>query len=151
MSSLKIDRKHFPIAVVIALFTASAGLCAEEGAQHPCASVRDDGDRLACYDAAFGKPATAKSPDQFGLPTEKPSPSTPAEPATITAAVTKLDRLHDGKFVVTLDNSQVWSQSEINSQADVRVGDSITVRRGALKSYLLVTKAGIATRVKRVK
>ena len=145
MSSLKIDRKHFPIAVVIALFTASAGLCAEEDTQHPCASVRDDGDRLACYDAAFGKPATAKSPEQFGLPTEKPSPSTPAEPTTITATV------HDGKFVVTLDNAQVWSQSEINSQADVRVGDSITVRRGALKSYLLVTKAGIATRVKRVK
>lgn len=150
MSSLKINRKHIAFTVFM-VFTASACLCAEEDTQHACASVRDDGDRLACYDDAFGKPASAKSPDQFGLPPEKPSPSAPAEPTTITAAVTKLDRLRDGKFVVTLDNGQVWSQSEINSQADVRVGDSVTVRRGALKSYLLVTKAGIATRVKRIK
>ena len=53
--------------------------------------------------------------------------------------------------MVTLDNAQVWAQSEINSQADVEIGDSVTVRRGALGSYLLVTKAGIGTRVKRVK
>jgi len=45
----------------------------------------------------------------------------------------------------------VWSQSEFNSQADVDIGDTITVRRGALGSYLLVTKAGIGTRVRRVK
>jgi hypothetical protein len=45
----------------------------------------------------------------------------------------------------------VWSQTEFNSQADVQVGDAITVRRGALGSYLLVTKAGVGTRVRRVK
>jgi hypothetical protein len=52
---------------------------------------------------------------------------------------------------VTLDNAQVWAQSEFNSQADVEIGDSVTVRRAAFGSYLLVTKAGIGTRVKRVK
>ena len=72
-------------------------------------------------------------------------------PTSVTAAITSLARRRDGKFVVTLDNAQVWSQSEFNSQADVQVGDAITVRRGALGSYLLVTKAGIGTRVKRVK
>lgn len=36
----------------------------------------------------------------------------------------------DGKFVVTLDNSQVWSRSEISSQAFIEVGDTVTVRRG---------------------
>lgn len=143
-------RKADSIALVIALFTATANLCAEEGARHPCAQVHDDGDRLACYDNAFGKPANAKPDEQFGLPPKQPSPATSA-PETVTASVTAIRLLHDGKFVVTLDNAQVWSQSEINSQADVRVGDSVTVRRGALKSYLLVTKAGIATRVKRVK
>jgi hypothetical protein len=72
-------------------------------------------------------------------------------PDSVTAAIKSLDRRRDGKFVVTLDNTQVWAQSEFNSQADVQVGDAITVRRGALGSYLLVTKAGIGTRVKRVK
>jgi hypothetical protein len=142
-------RSASSIVLSIASFTASASVCAEDVTRHPCAEVRDSADRLACYDKAFGKPAQA--PDaQFGLPPKQPSPEA-AEPDTVTAAVTAIRLLHDGKFVVTLDNAQVWSQSEINSQADVRVGDSVTVRRGALRSYLLVTKGGIATRVKRVK
>ena len=66
-------------------------------------------------------------------------------------SIKSLDWRRDGKFVVTLDNTQVWAQSEFNSQADVQVGDAITVRRGALGSYLLVTKAGLGTRVMRVK
>jgi hypothetical protein len=146
-----LHRKIVSVAVVAASFTASANLRAEEGTGHPCAQVRDDGDRLACYDKAFGKPATAAPPERFGLPPKEPSPAQAAAPDSVTAAVTALDRLRDGKFVVTLDNAQVWSQSEINSQAIVQVGDTVTVRRGAFSSYLLVTKAGIATRVKRVK
>ena len=48
----------------------------------------------------------------------------PAAPDSVTAAIKSLDRRRDGKFVVTLDNTQVWAQSEFNSQADVRVGDA---------------------------
>lgn len=146
-----LHRKIVSIAVIATSFAASANLCAEEDTRHPCAQVRDDHDRLACYDKAFGKSATATPPERFGLPPKEPSPEQTAAPNSVTAAVTALDRLRDGKFVVTLDNAQVWSQSEINSQADVKVGDTVTVRRGAFSSYLLVTKAGIATRVKRVK
>lgn len=139
------------IVTVVALMAATADLRAAEPAQHPCAQVRDDTERLACYDSEFGKPAKSTSPGkQFGRPA-KPAPAAAAEPASVTASVTALDRLRDGKFVVTLDNSQVWSQSEINSQAFVEVGDTVTVRRGVLGSYLLVTKSGIATRVKRVR
>lgn len=140
------------------LIFATRLLFAAEEAKHPCAHVRDSKDRLACYDQAFGKPADsepAATAEKFGLP-EKEVPAKNkagenAEPSSVTAAVTSLSRQRDGKFVATLDNAQVWSQTEINSQADVRVGDAVTVRRGAFGSYLLVTKAGIATRVRRVK
>jgi hypothetical protein len=50
-----------------------------------------------------------------------------------------------------LDNAQIWSQSEINSKANVRVDDLVTVRRAVLGSYLLVTGVGVATRVTREK
>ena len=146
----------------LTLIVTSGILFAADEAQHPCAHVRNDTDRLACYDQAFGKPAAsaaASSPapkEQFGFTEKEMARNTgqsaaPAAPDSVTAAIKSLDRRRDGKFVVTLDNAQVWAQSEINSQADVQAGDAITVRRGALGSYLLVTKAGIGTRVKRVK
>jgi len=144
------------IAVGVAIIVCPATSFAADDAGHPCARVRDDKDRLACYDQAFGKPAdsvTAAPAAKFGLP-EKEVPRKSGEnaaPTSVVAAITSLSRQRDGKFVVTLDNAQVWSQTEINSQADVQVGDAVTVRRGALSSYLLVTKAGIATRVRRLK
>lgn len=150
------------IAMSVTLIVTSRILFAADEVQHPCAHVRDDTDRLACYDQAFGKPpasAAATSPapsEQFGFTEKEVARNTGQSTASIApdsvkAAIKSLDRRRDGKFVVTLDNTQVWAQSEFNSQADVQVGDAITVRRGALGSYLLVTKAGIGTRVKRVK
>ena len=147
------------LAMAVVLIACPTTLFAAEDAKHPCTHVRDSADRLACYDQAFGKPtdSVAAAPaEQFGfkekeIKRQTEQPAEPAAPASVTAAITSLTRQRDGKFVVTLDNAQVWSQSELNSQADVRVGDAVTVRRGALGSYLLVTKAGIATRVKRVK
>ena len=106
--------------------------------------------------ASQRQPVAAVPKAQFGF-TEKEAarntgqPAGSTTPSSVTATITSLDRRRDGKFVVTLDNTQVWSQSEFNSQADVDIGDTITVRRGALGSYLLVTKAGIGTRVRRVK
>jgi hypothetical protein len=149
-----------PIAAALVLGANSPALLAADTAKHPCANVRDNADRLACYDQAFGKPAeTAAAPApqaQFGY-TEQEARRQAGHTAeddgtkSISATVTALERSRDGKFVVTLDNAQSWSQSEYNSQADVSVGDTVTVGRGALGSYLLVTKAGIGTRVRRVK
>ena len=150
------------IAMGVTLIVTSRILFAADEAQHPCAQLRNDTERLACYDQAFGKPAaaaaaTAAAPnEQFGFTEKELARSTgqsaaSAAPESVTAAITSVVRRHDGKFVVALDNAQVWAQSEFNSQADVEIGDSVTVRRGALGSYLLVTKAKIGTRVRRVK
>lgn len=144
------------IVIGIALIGIAETVFAADSTTHPCASVRDATERLTCYDQAFGKPAepvAAVPKAQFGF-TEKEVARNAGQSAgstSVTATITSLDRRRDGKFVVTLDNTQVWSQSEFNSQADVGIGDTITVRRGALGSYLLVTKAGIGTRVRRVK
>jgi hypothetical protein len=148
-------KKLISIAMGVALIASTRTLFGAEDPKHPCAQVRDNADRLACYDQAFGKPANSVAAPavKFGLPAkEVPQHSGEnAAQASVSAVISSLIRQHDGKFVVTLDNAQVWSQTELNSQADVEAGDTITVRRGALGSYLLVTKAGIGTRVKRVK
>jgi hypothetical protein len=150
------------IAMSATLIVTSGILSAADGSGHRCAQIRDNAERLACYDQAFGKPAEsvaaiAAAPDQhFGFKEKEmarndPQPAVSSAPDSVTAAIKSVDRRRDGKFVVTLDNAQVWAQSEFNSLADVEIGDPVTVRRGVLGSYLLVTRAGIGTRVKRVK
>jgi hypothetical protein len=57
-------------------------------------------------------------------------------------------RRADGRLVVTLDDGQVWSQIERDAAVEVAVGDKVTVRPGLLGSNILVTRAGVQTKVK---
>jgi hypothetical protein len=153
-------------SLLLLMVSSSSG--AGDGAPPSCASVPDDTARLACYDRMFGgptgatvaeaSPAPNKHQDpQFGLSARaieraaRDATNAPAPPTSISDAVTKLQFLRDGKFVATLANGQVWAQAEFESQALVAVGDTVTVKRGALGSYLLVTKDGVATRAKRLR
>jgi hypothetical protein len=72
-------------------------------------------------------------------------------PSSFVAKVTTVEWRRDNRFVVTLDNSQVWQQAETLTTARPMAGDPVTIRAAALGSYLLVTKASIATRVRRVR
>ena len=72
-------------------------------------------------------------------------------PSSFVAKVTTIEWRRDNRFVVTLDNSQVWQQTETLTTARPMAGDPVTIRAAALGSYLLVTKASIATRVRRVR
>ena len=121
------------IAMSVALIVTTRILFAADDAQHPCAHVRNDTDRLACYDQAFGKPRLPRrrlpaAPQRAvrihrkGSGAQHRAIRGPAAADSVTAAIKSLDRRRDGKFVVTLDNTQVWAQSEFNSQADVQSG-----------------------------
>jgi len=67
----------------------------------------------------------------------------------IAATVVQLSVRSNGRFIVTLDNGTVWSQSQNKSDVRVAVGDNITLKKASLGSYLLVTRDGVSTRVKR--
>lgn len=126
----------FPLCFVPALAWAAA--------PHPCATVESDADRLACYDRTFGTPAEPK-------PLPDPPPNKPeAVPERFTAVVSKIE-WRNGVFVATLDNGQVWMQSERDSRVQIAAQDTVTIRRASLGSYLLSGKQGIAARVKRVR
>ena len=67
----------------------------------------------------------------------------------IEATVVQLSVRSNGRFIVSLDNGTVWSQWQNKSDVRVAVGDSITLKKATLGSYLLVTRDGVSTRVKR--
>lgn len=137
-------------ALFIAFGASFQALAADEPPD--CSSIVDDASRLACYDRHFGSLRSPLNGAQAGADTGRMADHRPEKKVfTFTSKVTALDRRRDGQFVATLENGQAWEQSEINSRAEVRVGDSITIRRGALGSYLLTTAAGIGTRVKRLR
>jgi hypothetical protein len=121
-------------------------LASGEDSTHRCAQVQDDGQRLACYDAAYGRPA-AHSPAST---VAKPVKARSADPATAALAgtVSAVAQLRDGRMTYTLADGQRWTQVEADARVEVAVGNPVTVRRAMLGSYLLVTPSGATTRVR---
>jgi hypothetical protein len=157
-------RNLIPVSGLIAALALP--LCVHAAASHRCAEQVDDAQRLACYDAAFGKPvrpagaSTANTPVLSSSPVPSPSaplspaapaPAAAAQPVSFTAKVTALRSTANGRFVATLDNSQVWAQLEPDSTIQISVGDVITVKPGFAQSHFLLTPVGNRTRVSRVK
>jgi len=70
---------------------------------------------------------------------------------SISASVTDLQHGPNDRFVVVLDNGQVWRQIEVDSLAWPRMGETVTIRRGVLDSYMLITADRAASHVRRVK
>lgn len=137
------------------------------GAGSPrCSDIFDDAQRLACYDGAFGKPARpvgaapsasvapAAPVAQRLAPVPAPAVAAPVQPAAkakdepVSGQVVAVGRLPNDRFSVTLDNGQLWTQLERDLAAEVRVGDTVSIRPGMLGSWMLETRGGVKTRVK---
>jgi hypothetical protein len=125
-----------------------------------CASIQDGAQRARCYDrevAALSKaplptsPAVApESPPSFAVPAPPPPADfgvdslnrkarTIPEPvaATLQATVSTVREAQPGLYVLTLDNGQVWSQSESRTGFELKAGDSVSIKKGTMGSYRL--------------
>jgi len=164
----------------MALCMALLGNCgalqaAEARDTERCRALNDDAERLRCYDTLF--PRTS-APSAQSAPRDQP-PQPPAQTSgqgsldsngmfgltgaqeraaagtkiveRISASVTELRHERDGRFVVYLDNGQVWRQIETDTWSAPRQGERITIRRAAFGSYLLETDENLATHVRRIR
>lgn len=131
--------KSLPIAAATLLAVLQT-IPAPAADPHPCTAIPDDQERLACYDRTFGTPAAPK-------PLPDPPRAVGQPPEKFSATVSGVD-WRNGVFVVTLDNGDVWIQSERDSRVQPEAGEVVTVRRASFGSYLLSGKQGIAARVK---
>lgn len=76
------------IGLILALGGLSAGgaLAAEPDEPHVCAGIADAGERLACYDRAFGEPGSATESGISAAPAERSPASVPSASAPLAVA-----------------------------------------------------------------
>ncbi|MFT3729711.1 MAG: hypothetical protein QM759_17950 [Terricaulis sp.] len=143
---------------------------------YACATITDEHQRLACYDAAVGtlheaqnrgdvvavdrQQAERVNREAFGFSL----PSLPnlfggghhgerAAVAPLTAqdmTIQSVQRLGNGRALFTMSNGQVWLQIDDENSRNARQGGEVTVRTAAMGSFLMSVKAGgPALRVRR--
>jgi hypothetical protein len=146
---------YIALGCVFATTGTAVGQALPESIQ-ACRKETDDGHRLACFDREIAKFPQSVQPT-FGVtaapvPTvERPSSRNDVPVKYLTATVVELrDRLHAG-FVVTLDNGQMWVQNANEATRGVKVGDTVTIKPGALGSFWLVGPNGWLTKAHRVR
>jgi hypothetical protein len=154
-------------AIMLSLSMAMAASAAESSAtSHPCTTVVDPAERLACYDAAFPPVSGARSGaidveaeraralKNFGLNKiqvneRQPQPLRDLEPERIEAKVVRVTSRATGERIVTLDNGQTWLLTEATSKGRLKPGDPVTVRTAALGTFMMVTPSRAALRARR--
>ncbi|MGI9246130.1 MAG: hypothetical protein ACR2I8_05430 [Steroidobacteraceae bacterium] len=164
-------------ATVALMFLPLATPLVALGGPHPCSQLADDCQRLACYDAAFGRGGTAtdtsplaatstsigsaaaaaqvvaKSPEEnFGLSDSARRARDGEEgPQQIEAVIAAIALRPTGESVITLQDGQVWEQLGTDVTGRLRAGDAVTIRKAALGSFLLVGPDRNSLRVRRLR
>jgi len=152
--SAKYQTNMTPITTVPVLLLLFSTLQAVAGWQ-ACRNIGNDSERLGCYDAyarSLDKkslPSTAEEQQAaFGLPTKSPAENLQG----ISNRISKVETAGRGVRVLTLENGQVWRQVGSSSQPRLKPGDTVTIEKGALGSFILKKQgSNRSLRVKRIK
>ncbi|MCC7463773.1 MAG: hypothetical protein IT480_15095 [Gammaproteobacteria bacterium] len=154
------------VAIVMPFAGSTSTLAGAPGSGIECARLDDATARLACFDAAFPRPASAGAattpapvvrseidPQMPGLPQQRHTEGAfvKSPPGRFTAAVTAVRKLPSGYLLIDLNNGQQWQQTDTAPNFQLRAGDLITIRGGTFRSHLLVTASQSTAHVRRVR
>jgi hypothetical protein len=128
-----------PATSTAAAPAAAAATAGSTAAVAPAAAAATAGS------AAAAAPAAAPDAKNFGL-MRHPAP-TEQGPDRIQAKVARVDTDRLGKVRVLLDNGQAWVFTA--PEALLRVGEPVTIKRGAIESFLLTTASHHTYRAQR--
>ena len=124
-----------------------------------CSKESEQAARLACFDALVTT-IPAVDADKFGLTADiaRKHPPSEADAAVAAAAekvalpgkIVALRLAPRGEIIFTLDNRQVWMQTEVEPSKRFSLGDAVQIEHGAMGSYWLAADKARKTKVKRV-
>lgn len=96
------------------------------------------------------KPATpAADASSFGSYSAEHPDAAPVVPQSLNARVTALGKTIDGRPTLTLEGGALWLLDEVDPL--LAVGDTVTIRRGVLGSFLLETPTRRLHHVRRIR
>jgi hypothetical protein len=118
------------------------------GAAVAAAPVSQPAARAAAPPSAASAPAAAE--EDFGRTSVQKAALSGSRPQikSITAKVVGFGRSPNLRTEVTLDNGQVW-EYEDDPDRLLSIGDSVTIKRAMLGSFILVTPTKLSHRVRR--
>lgn len=165
----------YALCVALVIATPLAAQANDTAGLAACRQVTEPAERLACYDrladtasrtGAASSPTPARPPEPTrpvptGTELFGKSPAAVAEsvarasgvatPTSITSTVSALSVGPDNRVTLTLANGQAWRQVETETLY-IRTGDTVTIRRAALGSFLLTSEGSRqSVRVKRLR
>lgn len=166
------DRGLSPLMLVVVAGAALAEGPAQAGSADVlgCLDIRDDQARLACFDrtapslrtavpaaSAEATVSTVLEPPrdpvrEFGRErTESGRREVEAQQVdAIQAAVRTVRQLQPGRYILSLDNGQVWYVKDAGSRR-IEKGDLVEIKRAIMDGYAMVVNAtGRIIRVERV-
>jgi hypothetical protein len=96
-------------------------------------------------------PAAAPTEEDFGRSKVRKAASSGAPPEikSITAKVAAFGRSPNHRTQVTLDNGQIWEYQD-DPDPLLSIGDSVTIKRATLGSFILQTPTKLSHRVSRI-
>jgi hypothetical protein len=119
-----------------------------------CGRESDQTQRLACFDALLSSLPKIEA-DRFGMTAdvaEKRNPGVfrPQQNEALTGKIVALREGAQGRLIFTLDNGQVWAQTEARPSIRFAVGDAVRLEHGSMSSLWLAADHDRKTRVKRI-
>jgi hypothetical protein len=141
------------VVLVASCLPALAGVEKLDDALRRCAREGDQ-ERLACFDAIVSKLPQVQA-DRFGMTVDIERERDPlavqqAKGEVLHGKIADL-RQAQGEWIFTLDNQQVWIQTEARPNVQFAVGEDVRIGHGAMSSLWLVADKHRKVRVKRLR
>jgi hypothetical protein len=125
-----------------------------EDALRRCAKTTEQAQRLACFDAIVSTLPQVEA-DRFGMTADIERKRDPvavqqAKDAVLGGKIAGLSQAPHGEWTFTLDNRQVWIETEPRPNVNFAVGEEVHIEHGAMSSLWLVADQHRKVRVKRL-